>query len=240
MKYLLTLLFCASAFGADVGESRKRDSVLIGRWLAPGTYNGTNLFDQSNSKNTARCPVNITTVKSGSRIAGFFNGTQRAELGLDKKLLSGKTSYTTCAWIYPRTINTGNVQASILVDRVGNPPNINYQFVIWQGKLQSDFWVASAQKVCQGPTVLQALTWYHAAAVYNGSSITLYLNGAFHNSANVNGTINSANGCDTGIGAYWNGSAWYSFFDGYIDDLRVYSTAMSAAEIAAIYKETLQ
>jgi len=78
--------------------------------------------------------------------------------------------------------------------------------------------------------------WHQAVAIYNGSALNLYLDGALvHNQAG-SGSIsdNSGNlriGKDgTGLGP--------AFFNGLIDDIRIYNRALSAAEIQAIYNAT--
>src|SRR5262249_55454266 len=75
-------------------------------------------------------------------------------------------------------------------------------------------------------------TWYHAAVTYDGSTLSLYLNGKLEASKTTT-AINTqldANGLTIGFrpdeSAYWNGL---------IDEPAIYNRALSAAEIQAIY-----
>ena len=82
-------------------------------------------------------------------------------------------------------------------------------------------------------TTVIAGRWYHVVGVYDSISKTasIYVDGIFRNSSsNVDFTspdvANSFN-IGRGISTYWNGS---------IDDVRVYSRALSAAEVKKLYQ----
>ena len=68
--------------------------------------------------------------------------------------------------------------------------------------------------------------WHHVAMTYNGSEIKLYVNGKFDNSIPKTGEINS-NGC-VSIGKFNNGicGTGSSYFNGYIDSLRIYAETL--------------
>src|ERR1035437_210816 len=74
--------------------------------------------------------------------------------------------------------------------------------------------------------------WTQVAYVYNGSNITFYVNGVPNGSTSKTGTITDS-GSATMIG--WDGFGGHVSFSGLIDDVRVYSRALSSAEIAALY-----
>lgn len=62
-------------------------------------------------------------------------------------------------------------------------------------------------------------TWVHFAAVRNGTSIKLYINGTSVYSGTVSGAVMT--GAYSSIGAVFVTSSYSSFLNGYIDDLRV-------------------
>lgn len=73
--------------------------------------------------------------------------------------------------------------------------------------------------------------WYHICVTYNGTLLKLFVNGQLKNSQEVSGNlkVNSRTfsiGSDTGAQKYFNG---------FIDDVRFYSSALSQTEIQAIY-----
>ena len=84
-------------------------------------------------------------------------------------------------------------------------------------------------------TVRSLNVWYHVAGVYNASARTLdiYVNGVLNNGT-LSGTvpasqINSA--VNVNIGRRSGGGGYY--FNGVIDDVRIYNRALSQAEIQA-------
>jgi hypothetical protein len=81
-----------------------------------------------------------------------------------------------------------------------------------------------------GTTTIQPNVWYHAAVTYDGTTVTLYLNGQVENSAaRMLNTFPDQNGLTIGLrpgSAVWNGQ---------IDEVELFDRALSQAEIQAIY-----
>ncbi len=79
---------------------------------------------------------------------------------------------------------------------------------------------------------LQAGVWSHVAMVHDGATDKIYVNGVLANEKAAPGALNKTK-YPIGIGydPIDNGN----FFDGAIDDLHIYSSALDAAEIAALY-----
>jgi hypothetical protein len=73
-------------------------------------------------------------------------------------------------------------------------------------------------------------TWIHVAATYDGSTIKLYINGTLESSRSASFQI-GVNDLALGIGAEPGG---YRPMQGVIDDVRVYTRALSDAEIRAL------
>ncbi|MFO1431841.1 MAG: PKD domain-containing protein [Candidatus Competibacteraceae bacterium] len=71
--------------------------------------------------------------------------------------------------------------------------------------------------------------WVHLAATYNGAQQRLYVNGTEVASKNLSGQILTSNG-DLRIGG---NSVWGEFFQGFIDEVRIYNRALSPSEIQA-------
>lgn len=69
--------------------------------------------------------------------------------------------------------------------------------------------------------------WIHLAMTYDGSKIRLYRNGVFQADANQSGNLNTTTNL-LYIGAY-NDS--YYFLNGIIDEVKIYTTALSEEEI---------
>ncbi|MEM7256082.1 MAG: LamG-like jellyroll fold domain-containing protein, partial [Pseudomonadota bacterium] len=83
--------------------------------------------------------------------------------------------------------------------------------------------------------------WNHVAYVLDdtNNTHTLYLNGVSIASASTTGSIAYVNGTDTFIGSHGNADPTY-YFNGLIDDARVYSRALSAEEISALATDSTE
>ncbi len=88
-----------------------------------------------------------------------------------------------------------------------------------------------------GSTNVNDGTWHHIAGTYDGATYNLYVDGKLDGSMDATGPINTWDGYWFCIGAHFKkdtaGDPRY-FFDGLIDDARVYDVALSEAEIQQI------
>ena len=81
-----------------------------------------------------------------------------------------------------------------------------------------------------GSTTVSINTWYHFQAVRNSGTLKLYLNGSEDASGSSGGNFNSDKGFRVGR---WQGSGDY--FDGLIDEVAIWDTALSADDVTSIY-----
>lgn len=80
-----------------------------------------------------------------------------------------------------------------------------------------------------GPSALPASTWVHVAVTYDGTTVRLYRDGT--QVATRAQTGNMAVG--TGALSIGGNTKWGEWFAGQIDELRVYNTALTAAQVQA-------
>lgn len=86
-------------------------------------------------------------------------------------------------------------------------------------------------------------TWYHVAVVFDNGNVNLYLNAgtpATGTSAftEVPSHANAAGfGATNGRDVFYNADGPANYFDGLLDDLRVYDQALNANQITSIYNE---
>ena len=78
-------------------------------------------------------------------------------------------------------------------------------------------------------------TWTHVASTYNGTRLTVWINGAQAGSMAVTGSTCS-NNRPLAVGAknYPGAGVLEAFWDGQLDDIRLYRRALSATEIRAL------
>jgi prepilin-type N-terminal cleavage/methylation domain-containing protein len=78
--------------------------------------------------------------------------------------------------------------------------------------------------------------WHHLAGTFNGSTVRIFLDGVEGTPDSYSGAITSSSG-HLLIGAYTTGGG--SYFNGLIDEVRIYSAALTASEIQKIYAQGL-
>jgi hypothetical protein len=79
--------------------------------------------------------------------------------------------------------------------------------------------------------------WYHIVGTYNGLAMSIYLNGVLISSNSGTASFTSLEGKNNRIGV---GILSGSFFDGLIDDVRIYSEALPSTEIQKHYVQGLE
>lgn len=87
-----------------------------------------------------------------------------------------------------------------------------------------------------GSGVLTGSVWIHVAVVYDLSSIKMFINGNLDTTIPHSGNIpSSTSPLRIGVMSPSSGGHWY--FNGSLDDIRVYKRALSDAEIQNLYHE---
>ncbi len=87
---------------------------------------------------------------------------------------------------------------------------------------------AAGHQAVRGASALPVDAWTHVAATYDGATLRIYVNGALVASRAQTGTI-AVSGAVLRIGG--NGSFTGEFFEGLIDEVRIYNRALSQTEI---------
>ena len=81
-------------------------------------------------------------------------------------------------------------------------------------------------------TVLSANVWYHIACVWDGANMYIYLNGASDATPAVKTGTMADNGLNASIGRKGGNTL---FFNGKLDEVRLYNRTLSAGEIKMLY-----
>ncbi|MFC1461662.1 LamG domain-containing protein [Verrucomicrobiota bacterium] len=99
----------------------------------------------------------------------------------------------------------------------------------------------SAGTVYKTSTIITMDAWYHVAVVYDGEDVILYLDGSVADSTNAGAITLNTNDHALEIGKYTNyaNDGTYNY-KGKIDEPKIYSRALSAPEITALYNSGVQ
>lgn len=172
--------------------------------------------------------------------------------------LDGFASLTISAWVNPDNFDgdppgTGSgTDANGIVTKYDSQVNgVSYALTIREnGFLQLAIYSGSpgsqTASIYSDQPVVSADEWTHVAGVWRGGlDFALYVNGIEVPTSILPGSSNIAtindNATPVNIGRYESaGGSWvgpFGFFDGLIDDARIYSCGLDAAEVESIYLE---
>jgi len=199
----------------------------IGHWKLAET-SGTTAADSSHyaKDGTVYGGANWSSRCNGTGVFNFNGSTHYISIGSSCHLQPA-AALTIAAWIRGDSWGSADNVDAILRKGEGNPNN--YQLAIADGRvaLFLDEWDSAGTR---GNTVLSVGEWYHVAATWDGANVRIYVNGQLNNTpAARSGTI----GTDTRP-LYIGGRSGADLFDGMIQDVRIYRTALSASEIARL------
>ena len=161
--------------------------------------------------------------------AGVFNGTSSwIDIRPLQDALNGG-HYTFSVWINPTDLS--GIETIIYTQTVKS----NFRLLLVDNVLYQEQYTAAVEQKLITYTGILANTWTHIAGLWNGSNIELYVNGS-----NVGSTpctsIRSYESNHFRIGKYIDSPTPY-YFNGSIDQVRIFNRALRPYEVEALYTE---
>ena len=197
-------------------------------------YKMSDATDQLGNYNGTAYKVNFNTVgKFG--FAGKFNGSDsRIALGSASSLVAENFSFS--AWIRKTTNNDGFI--------VGTNINPYYSKVALEGKADGRIrclygnYTSSEGNFFSTFNSLNNGQWHHIVYFINQTTAKLYVNGSLDTTHTLTVTPNTGVGLTLGT-LYQDNSNSYStsVLDGEIDQVRIYNSELSAADVTTLYEE---
>lgn len=192
---------------------------------------GTVLGDNSgnNLNGILNGPTWSTSGKYGSALS--FDGTNDLVNIADASLLDLTRNMTLEAWIYPTNLTSyktvlckENGSNNFIYTLAANNNATNTTSQRPDARMANGTYVVTAT----GTTKLSTNTWTHLAATYDGSIFRFYVNGVQVATTSINGQMGVSSGMLRIGGTTTLGN---QYFAGLIDEVRIYSRALSASEI---------
>jgi hypothetical protein len=213
------------------------DSNLAGWWQFDESA-GTIAHDPASGNNGTVHGATWT----GGQINGAldFDGIDDYVSVPDSEILDFNTGdLTVSLWIKPADLGDGGI--------VGKYDSwAEYNYAIWYEGGILYFEVGySGETVISSTVVNTANQWYHIAGTYDHNYVKLYVNGQEVDSESENRDLGEVTGplCIGTVRYDGTSSHWFNetndYFNGLIDDTRIYDRALSAAEILQLYNEGL-
>ncbi|MFC6225818.1 LamG-like jellyroll fold domain-containing protein [Hymenobacter artigasi] len=136
----------------------------------------------------------------------------------------GPGSFTLEAWVY----YDGGTGAESIIRKDGD-----YNFYLNGNKLHAEVWPggtsnAAFQRFDGTTTTLPANRWAHVAAVWNGSTMQLFVNGVSEPSTLYTSAISASGNLTLG-----KSPTYGNLLNGRLDEVRIYTAALTAANIQA-------
>ena len=200
---------------------------LVGWWNFDDSAN--RYGDLSGGGNTGictACPTLIDGVPGTRGMAVNFDGSGE-RLTINNPLSQiGQTQVTISVWYRRDDISAANNWRTIIGHGTGNI----HHLLIHQSSRNLGLWDGAWRDFNYNPG---NDVWNHYIVIYNnGVSARLYVNGVFHNE--IATSLNLFSNPIGSIGNWAGGNYW----SGIIDDVRIYSRALTASEIQTLYAQT--
>jgi hypothetical protein len=211
--------------------------------LARLTMDGTNVDSQGvlvPATGAGTVTYSSSIVKVGSHSA-YFNNTAGSSPSVYLNytvpaVLNTPSALTMACWVYPTALPASNTSIPIAFNNSANTTTAAQQIIIQTSGVVLFNYVTS---VTSGNITLPAITlnsWTHYTMTYSGGTCSVFVNGVFNTSVTPGGnlalTTANANMERLIIGANLSN---INAFAGYVDDVRLYTSALSAHEVAALY-----
>ena len=241
----------AARMKVNTPETKKgAQGGLVGNWSFNGpdmNWQTNSAYDRSGSYATGTMIDMSTTTSPTDGISGqalSFDGVDDyVNLGNPASLDITSNAVTISAWIKPDTFVSGG-SGVISKGELGGPTWAGQYSLTFPGA--SDilrFTVCTASCVyfnlAAGTSGITVGTWSHIVGVYDGAQgfMYIYVNGVSKGTPSAQTGNIVTNGMNLSLGIHAvNGGTPSMFFDGLIDEARIYNRALSASEVQQLYQ----
>jgi hypothetical protein len=185
---------------------------------------GTTTADVTGRGNTGTLAGATWTTAGRNGTALSFNGTSSMVTIADAASLDLTSAMTMEAWVRPAVATSWR---TVILKESGTN-GLAYALYATNGAAPSFYLNNGSNDFnADGTSQLPLNTWTHLAATYDGSTLRLYVNGtlAGTRTAAISARVSTS---PLRIGG---NAIWDEFFSGQIDDVRLYSRALSASEV---------
>jgi len=228
----LTVAAAAQEAADDAYSEMPGDDTLVAQYSFDETGTDT-IHDSSINQHNVTNPGNSFVA---GKVGKAINFTGTSGMGLDLGVFSiGTTESSYSFWLYVASAPTS---WKCIIGHDGNGTSSGDYFSVWldsNGRLRCF--------VGDGTTYMDTLVnssdfvggWHHVVFTFkSGEALKCYLDGVLKASSSIILTTSLPTDKHIGIGYSYYASSYY--FTGYLDDLRIYSKALSLDEVKALYR----
>jgi hypothetical protein len=189
---------------------------------------GTTLTDRTGNGRTGTISGAAWSPSGKFGGALSFDGVNDWVTVSDANSLDLTTGMTLEAWVFPTASGGGSWRNVIIKQRPNGEvynlysnadTNVPVVYAARSGSLTD----------ARGTAALPLNTWKHLATTYDGATLRLYVDGVQVGSRPMTGAMVTS----TGVLRIGGNSVWGEFFQGRIDEIRIYNRALTAEQIQA-------
>lgn len=148
-------------------------------------------------------------------------------------LLCNTTEGTVQLWFYPRSYEGGAYRAMFSVGRLSGTAANGLDIFIENGNLYARVWDGSAWRTASLNNVVTLNVWQQVVLTWGSNGIKLYCNAGSPGTNSYTGAPKVAGNSYVG----WFHEVSNKFFNGIIDEVRIYNRALSTVEIQTDYNK---
>jgi uncharacterized repeat protein (TIGR02543 family) len=210
------------------GDGSKLERGLVGWWK----FDGDATDSSGNGNDGTVNGATLTTDRHGQANGAYsFDGVD------DIIVIPGTADFDTqnptiSAWVF--SIN--NPQQGFIFEKTSNG-SVNSQYNLFFNGANGITWRTAANLTTDTSYVPNVTGWFFLTASYDGSLKKIFVNGSEKKTEAWNGQILTGASGVSSIGGYTDNlperSSW--FFNGQIDDVRIYNRALSSTEVSTLY-----
>lgn len=208
---------------------------LVAHWKLDG-----NAKDSTPNENNGTIISGVTPVadrKGAINKAFGFSGTNNIQVP-SSNTVNVTQAYTLAAWVKPSSTPTGNTNYNIIAkESYGAFQGYRMYLAGYGGNGRMTCGAAngSARTYLNSNIAVDDINrWYHVACTYEAGVLRSYIDGVLATTNTTAVTSISNNSSPLGIG-YYGGGGEYCHCS--IDDARLYSRALSSAEVSMLHKQ---
>ena len=214
---------------------RTLGAYSVGSWDFEG-ITGASIPDKSGSNNTGTINGSVSYVSgpvAGSTAIGLFNNAY-VQVPHSDELSVGTSDFTLTAWIKTTGYDPHGSVYNIIVAKGECCTTLGGVAIGYSAANQPIFFMNSETRATS-PVKINDNEWHHVAAVRKGTTLTLYVDGKESATGSIGSTVAINSTTPRFIGKDSNGTI--RTIRGYIDDVNLIPTSLTAYEIQQKYAE---
>lgn len=216
------------------GHLQIKNESIVGYWSFDVNDSGTT-YDYSgydNDGTVSNAVWNDSNGKYGSDYE-FDDTSSYIDCGSDSSLAVVAGSFTISAWVKPSSIDSYDMIIS--KDDSSTTLNSGYRLMFDNGHHGRILVDNGSNQDAVTTSTVPLNSWTHIVATFNGTDLQIYHNGSLQATTQISGSLVSDNK-QMVIGK--KASQNSAYFGGAIDDITIWNTSLSAAEVQNLYSET--